>query len=113
MQDSNAPARIPLIWAASASAPYIRAIPTPSQVGIRNGGASFTDGFPPATFVSEASGGDGPFGDETNGILQQITAGLQWAQAGAPLPYDAGFSTAIGGSPKGAVIPSATSLGPL
>lgn len=107
MQDSNTPAKIPLPWASSAGGGYIEVIPTASQIGITPGRASFTDGFVPLNFVPLASGGVGPLGKDFNGILNQVTAGLQWQQAGGPILYDAAFSSAIGGYPAGAVIAKA------
>ena len=111
MQDSDTPTKIPLPFASSAGAGYINTIPTASQIGVTNGAASFTDGFPPLTFVPISSGGAGPFGKDFNGLLLQITAGLQWLQAGAPIYYDVGFSASIGGYPKGALLSNATTLG--
>lgn len=111
MQDSQTPAKFPAIWAHTASSPYINTIPTASQQGIKNGAASFADGFPPNCFIPYASGGAGPFGGDTNGILQQITAGVQWLQAGGPLQYDAVFSSDIGGYPKGALLHAASGNG--
>ena len=111
MLDSSNPTKIPLIWASSASSPYIHAIPTPSQESVTNGAASFTDGFPPLCFIPIASGGAGPFGADFNGLLQQITAGLQWLQAGAPVPFDSVFSGAVGGYPQGSIIQSSVTLG--
>lgn len=111
MQDSNIPTKIGTVWAASAIAPYINTVPVPSQQGITNGRASFTDGFPPNCFIPLGSGGAGPFGGDTNGILNLITKWLQWTQAGGPLVYDAAFSTSIGGYPSGAVVGSATVQG--
>jgi len=104
LQDTNVPTKIGTVWAASATAPYINPIPVPSQP--TNGRASFTDGFPPNCFIPLASGGAGPFGSDTNGILQLITQWLQWEQAGGPISYDSVFSTAIGGYPKGAMLDS-------
>lgn len=108
MQDSGIPVKIPLPFGQSAGANYIRTIPTPSQIGITNGAASFTDGFPPLCFEQPGVGGAGPWGSDFNGILNQITGGLQWLQAGAPLYYDSAFATAIGGYPKGAIVTSMT-----
>ncbi len=104
MQDSQTPDKIPLPWASSAGGGYIETIPTASQIGITPGRASFTDGFVPLNFVALASGGVGPLGKDFNGILKQITAGLQWQQAGGPILFDSGFSAAIGGYPAGAII---------
>ena len=112
MQDSDIPTKIPLAWANSAAGSYLTyPVPTPSQIGITNGAASFTDGFPPDCFLPYASGGAGPFGKDFNGVLKQLTAGLQWAQAGGPWIYDATFQTAIGGYANGAIVMSATTPG--
>lgn len=111
MQDSQIPPKIPLPWGASAQSPYINSIPILSQVGVKNGAASFTDGFPPATFLALSAGGAGPYGSDTNGILNQITSGLQWLQAGGPIPFDSTFVNQIGGYPKQAVIASASTPG--
>ena len=112
MQDSNSPAKIPLPFGASAGAGFINSVPTPSQIGIVPGRASFTDGFVPLNFQPVSAGGVPPYGGDFNGLLNQITAGLQWLQAGGPMPYDATFSAAIGGYPKYALIAS-TALGNL
>lgn len=113
MQDSQQPPKIPLPWASSAGPSYITdPVPTPSQIGITNGAASFTDGFPPNCFVPYASGGAGPFGKDFNGLLKQATGGIQWQQAGgAVLNYDGAFQTVIGGYPSGALVWSLTTYG--
>jgi hypothetical protein len=48
-----------------------------------------------------------PFGQDMNGILNQISAWAQWDKAGGPVGYDATFSTAVGGYPAGAIISAA------
>lgn len=106
MQDSQTPPKFLLPWAASAGGGYINTIPVDSQIGITNGAASFTDGFVPLNFVALSAGGAGPFGKDFNGILKQLSQGVQWSQAGGPYFYDATFSTAIGGYPKGALLSS-------
>jgi hypothetical protein len=111
MQISALPTFFPAIWANAASSPYINTIPTPSQEGVKAGAASFADGFPPLCFVPFASGGAGPFGSDFNGILAQVTAGIQWIQAGGPMVYSGTYSTAIGGYPNGAIIQSAATAG--
>ena len=108
MLASQIPAKFPLPFAAAAGSSFIRPIPTASQIGITNGAASLTDGFPPLTSIPIAAGGTPPSIKDVNGILQQATAWLQWQNAGGPVGYDAGFSTAIGGYPKGAVLSAAT-----
>lgn len=104
MQDSDIPAKFNHPWAYSAGGAYIRPIPEASQIGIQNGAASITDGFPPNCFIPIAGGGSWPWGQDANGILNQITAWDRWNSAGGPVVYDATFQTAIGGYPRGAVV---------
>ena len=111
MQSSNIPAKIPLPFAYAAGPSYKNTIPTASQIGITNGKASLTDGFPPLTFQGISSGGVPPFGADFNGILNEITAIQQWQQAGGFFPYDSAFSTAVGGYPKGAIVESSLGTG--
>ena len=111
LSQSAVPAKFPLPWASAASVPYIRTIPTPSQIGIQNCAASLTDGFPPLTFAIPSAGGCPPFGADFNGILQQITQWSRWQAAGGPILYDSGFSSSIGGYPKGAWVGSLTTPG--
>lgn len=113
MQDSNAPAKIVLPWAASASPPYIHTLPVASQIGVTAGAASWTDGFPPLTFVQIDAGGAGPFGEDMNAVLLAVSAGVRWLQAGGPVTWDGTYSTAIGGYPAGAIVQSATTIGSL
>lgn len=108
MLSSAQPSRLPKPFAASAAGGYIRTIPTASQIGIVNGAASLTDGFPPLNMTPLASGGVPPFGQDFNGILNWVTSISQWYQAGAPTIFDPTFAAAIGGYPKGAVLQSAT-----
>lgn len=104
---SSLPDRIPAIWANAASGTYITyPVPTTSQVGVTLGAASFDTGFVPANFASLAAGGAGPFGKDYNGLLKQITADVQWGQAGGQAVYNAAFSTLIGGYAKGALLQS-------
>ena len=107
MQSTNIPSKIPLPFANSAGSSYKNTIPVASQIGITNGKASLTDGFPPLTFQAISSGGVPPFGADFNGILNEITAIQQWQEAGGFFPYDSTFSTAIGGYPKGAILQAA------
>lgn len=86
-------------------------IPVDSQVGIEDGRASYTDGFPPLTRTPLAAGGKPPFGTDMNGILNAITAIQQWQSAGGMFMYDADLSASIGGYPKGAFILKADASG--
>lgn len=104
MLASSIPTKIPTPFGNSAVAPYIRPIPIPSQIGIQGGAASFTDGFPPLCFNPIGAGGVPPWGEDFNGLLNQVTAWLRWANAGGTAAYDAAFSTAVGGYPLGAIL---------
>lgn len=111
MQDSNLPAKFPVAWGSSAILGTIRAVPAASQIGISNGAASLATGFPPNCFQPIPGGGSWPWGQDFNGILNQITAWDQWMQAGGPVRYDAAFQTAIGGYPLGAEVMSGVTTG--
>jgi hypothetical protein len=104
---SQIPVKFPLPFAADAQSSFIRPIPVSSQILTTPGAASLTDGFPPVTFIPEGSGGIPPFGQDMNGILNQITAWIQWVNAGGAVRYDATFSASIGGYPMGATLMSA------
>lgn len=105
---ADVPSKFNIPWGNSAGASYLRVIPQASQIGIQNCAASLTDGFPPLTFVPASAGGCPPFGADMNGILKQITQWARWQALGTIPPWDTAFSTAVGGYPKGALIPSAT-----
>lgn len=111
MNRADLPTAFPVIWARDAVAPYIRPIPVASQIGITDGAASLTDGFVPLNMTPVAAGGVPPFGQDTNGILQMLSAWAQWLNAGGPVPWDAAFSADIGGYPQGAIVASATVIG--
>lgn len=66
--------------------------------------ASFEDGFPAVTFIDQTLGGVPPDGADMNGVLNQITQLLLWANAGGQWPYNATVATAIGGYPIGAIL---------
>lgn len=113
MLSSNIPAKFPMPWGNSAGSSYIRPIPTGSQIGVQDGAASLTDGFPPKSLTPIIAGGVPPFGQDANGILKQITQWNQWQQAGGAIPYDSVFQSNIGGYPLGSIVSSATQLGVL
>ena len=86
MLASSVPAKIGTIFGAVCrAAAFItwNPLPVPSQIGISNGRASFTDGFPPWCF----SAGGYPWGQDFNGLLFMISAWDQWQNAGAPIYY--------------------------
>lgn len=108
MLAANVPARFKIAFASSALPGDIRPIPDASQIGIQPGAASNTDGFPPVCFIPVGAGGVPPFGQDFNGLFNQITLWNQWQAAGGPVTWNAAFSTAIGGYPQGALVQSAT-----
>ena len=108
MQSSNQPGKISLPFANSGAK---QPIPVASQVGIEDGRASYTDGFPPLTRTPLAAGGKPPFGTDMNGVLNAITAIQQWQSAGGTFMYDSVFATSVGGYPKGALVQKADSTG--
>ena len=104
MQLSDIPAKFPIPFADSAVAPYIRTIPqTPSGTP---GQAALTTGFPPENFSPVAAGGVPPYGEDFNGLLNQISAWNQWQSCRAFQPYDATFQGQISGYPRGAIVES-------
>lgn len=104
MKITDVPSRFNIPFANSAGGGYIRPIPEASQVGIQDGAASLTTGFPPLNFLPVGAGGVPPFGQDFNGLCKQITQWNQWQAAGGLAPYNSDFSTAIGGYPKNAVL---------
>jgi hypothetical protein len=109
MLRSQVPTKFPIGFASSAGGSYIRAVPqTPSGTP---GQASLQTGFPPENFNPVASGGVPPFGQDFNGLLNQITLWNQWQAASCIVPYDGTFQTAIGGYPQGAVVGSLVTVG--
>lgn len=66
--------------------------------------ASYDSGFPPITMVDKTAGGIPPQGKDFNQILYELSADAKWNQASGVYPYNADFSTAIGGYPKGALV---------
>lgn len=105
MKAINIPSKFPIPFANAAGGSYIRNIPEASQIGITDGAASLTDGFPPLNFLPVASGGVPPFGQDFNGLMKLVTQWIQWTNnAGVPVGYDSSFQTSIGGYPKGAFL---------
>jgi hypothetical protein len=108
MKLSDLPTRFNIPFANSAGGGYVRTVPQDSQVGIQNGAASLTTGFPPLNFLPVGAGGVPPFGQDMNGILKQITLWNRWQAAGGLATYSSDFSTAVGGYPKNAVLMAAS-----
>lgn len=108
MQSNDSPEKISVAFAQNGDK---QPIPIASQIGIADGRASFSDGFPPITRIDVLAGGVPPFGTDFNGILNAITTILKWHDAGGHPKYDATFSAEIGGYPKGAVLQKANETG--
>lgn len=109
MKLSDIPDRFNIPFADSAGGGFITyPIPQASQIGVENGRASLTDGFPPLNFQPVGAGGVPPFGQDMNGLLKQVTAWSRWAAGGSAVIYNSSFSTAVGGYPAGAILSSST-----
>jgi hypothetical protein len=106
MNLAGIPAKFPQPFGAAAGAGFIRPIPNDSQIGSNPGYASLHDGFVPLNATPTGAGGIPPFIQDLNGILNQLSAWDQWAQAGGPVFYDLTFAGQIGGYPRGAVLHS-------
>jgi hypothetical protein len=111
MKASDVPAGFPIPFAANAAGGLIRPIPRASQIGVQDGAASLNDGFVPDNFVPVGAGGVPPFGQDFNGLFNQVTKWNQWSEAGGPIYYDATFSAGIGGYPKGSLLNATSGLG--
>lgn len=111
MKAIDIPGKLQIPFANAAGGGFIRPIPVASQIGIQNGAASLTDGFPPLTFLPTGAGGVFPFGQDVNGILNEISAWSRWQAAGGPVVYDSVFQALVGGYPLGAIVQSAVTLG--
>lgn len=79
-------------------------IPIDSQIGIKDGAASYETGFPPLTMTPVVAGGVPPSGRDFNGALYDITNATRYTQAGMNYPFDQDFCDVIGGYPKGSVL---------
>jgi hypothetical protein len=110
MQLSDAPEQIVEAWGTGDSS-KTNPIPVPSQIGVKPGAASWTDGFPPLCDTPLASGGIPPAKADMNGGLYQMSAVDVWMCAGAGFPYSPTFSSAVGGYPQGARVQMASGNG--
>ncbi|GMG89678.1 hypothetical protein Cmtc_08980 [Cupriavidus sp. TKC] len=106
MQSSQTPTLIPLPFASGGGK---NTIPEASQLPGNPGGASYTDGFPPATRTPLVAGGVPPAGLDMNGILYTITQSTRWSHAGGLYGFSSSFASDVnvGGYPNGAELISA------
>ena len=108
MLASAIPYKFSVPWASAAAAGYLT---TSIPASTSSPAASQALGFPPATATPVGAGGTPPSIADVNGALNYESLWSQWYQAGAPVGYDATFSSAIGGYPLGAILPAASTLG--
>lgn len=106
MQTSDLPSLIPVPFAQDGTKNVI-----PTEASPTPGRASLTLGFPPETMIPIVAGGKPPLGNDFNGILYSVTQAIRWGQAGGQYRYDAAFSAAVGGYPKGAILAATTGNG--
>jgi parallel beta-helix repeat protein len=98
MQQSEAPNKTTIPFSNTGGK---NTIPVTSQIGIKDGAASYEDGFPPLTRTALASGGVPPSGLDMNGILNELSERLRWSQIGGAYLFDAAYAAEIGGYPVG------------
>lgn len=108
MKAVDIPTKFPIPFAASAGGGFIRPIPVASQISITAGAASLTDGFVPVNFQPIGAGGTPPFGQDMNGLMNQVTKWQQWQGAGGVPVFDPTYVTQISGYPQGATLASTT-----
>ena len=111
MKANAIPTKFNIPFGKNAGVGFIRPIPQASQIGVNDGFAPLNDGSPPLNFLPLGAGGVPPFGQDMNGILNQISAWCQWQNAGGAVPYDATFQAQIGGYPYGAIVESVAAPG--
>lgn len=111
MKYADQPSKVTIPFAAGAGANYIRTVPVASQIGVTDGAASFTDGFPPDTFIPAAAGGYPPDGRDVNYILNVLSAWAKWEVSNGLPIFDSTFASTIGGYPKNAVLAKADGSG--
>lgn len=91
-----------------------------AQLGQRNvipettnnitGAAGYNQGFGEINMLPEGAGGIPPDGKDMNGILYELSAAIQFSQAGRYFPFNQDFANAIGGYDKGAIVASQSDL---
>ncbi|MBN1085644.1 hypothetical protein JNO12_12970 [Erwinia aphidicola] len=109
MNSSDIPSRITKAFGVNG---LRNTIPTESSTTTDNNGvATFDKGFPAITMQPLSAGGIPPSGKDVNGTLYSVTQQQQWQNAGMSYPFSADFASAIGGYPKGALLPNSTVTG--
>ncbi len=112
MAGSPTPPLIQEAFGSGAGSAYItNPIPVASQISVKAGAASYTDGFPPLTMTSPASGGVNPYGQDVNGILFAATANIAALTGGQQYTFNSTYATANGGYALGAILGMANGAG--
>ena len=112
MPGSPTPPLIQKAFGSGAGASYItNPIPVASQISVKPGAASYTDGFPPLTMTPVASGGIDPFGQDVNGVFFAVTANIAALTGGQQYQFNAIYASANGGYALGAVVGMANGAG--
>lgn len=109
MNNSGLPAKIKTPFASTGAKNTIPELATGGTIA--DGLAAMDSGFPSTTLTPRSAGGVPPHGEDFNGILYTMSAKLQASDAGAKYPFDATFSTSIGGYPNGAAVMSSDLAG--
>ncbi|TCW09241.1 tail collar domain [Raoultella sp. BIGb0138] len=104
MNNSAIPSRLTVVFSASGDKNTIPVNSTSETLA--DGLAAMDSGFPPLTRIALSAGGKPPQGQDFNGIFNDVYTRLQWSDAGMGYPFNAAFSTAISGYPKGAIVPA-------
>lgn len=94
---------MPIPFADKAGETYKYSIPNTNDTTYPNK-ATYENGFPAVTMTDIAAGGVPPFGQDFNGVLNDITTAIRYMQAGNYQLYNSDFATSIGGYSKGAVV---------
>ncbi|HFS7474959.1 TPA: phage tail protein [Enterobacter cloacae] len=109
MNSSDTPSRITKAFGVNG---LKNTIPVDSSTTTDNDGvATFDKGFPQITMQPLSAGGIPPSGKDVNGVLYSTTLQQQWQNAGMTYPFSQGFSDAVNGYPKGAIVPSSVYTG--
>lgn len=89
-----------------------------AKIGLRNnipettnnttGAAGYDRGFAEINMLPEGAGGIPPDGKDFNGVFYDLSAAIQYIQAGSSFPFNQDFATAIGGYEIGAIVSDAS-----
>ncbi len=112
MAGSPTPPLIQEAFGSGAASSYItNPIPVASQISVKAGAASYTDGFPPLTMTPASAGGVNPFGQDMNGILYAATANIAALTGGQQYQFSTAYAAANGGYALGAILAMASGAG--